>query len=313
MKKVLTTLVIVSLFTFTFGVKIGITQIVEHPALNKIYQAVIDYLEDSGVDFEYEHQSAQNSFQNAITIANKFKTDVDIIVAIATPSAQAAATEIKDKPVVFSAVTDPISAGLIPKFGKNPGNVVGISDMVPVETHVNLMRTMFPDAKNLAILYNTGEANSVFLADQTKKFGPQLGFNVIEITGTNANELVTSLNAQANRIDVAYLYTDNLVASSAEILGQVFEKNKIPVVAGDIDIARKTSVLGFGFDYYQVGIETGKIVLDLINGKKPNEIESRIVGADALTFYINLDRAQDLDINIPQQFLDIADEIVDTN
>ncbi len=105
MKKVLTTLVIVSLFTFAFGVKIGITQIVEHPALNKIYQGIVDYLEESGVDFEYEHQSAQNSFQNAITIANKFKTDVDIIVAIATPSAQAAATEIKDKPVVFSAVT----------------------------------------------------------------------------------------------------------------------------------------------------------------------------------------------------------------
>lgn len=313
MKKLALTLSVILLVTLSFSVKIGITQIVDHPALNQIYEGVLDYLEEKNVDFEFEHQSAQGAFQNAIAIANKFKNDVDIIVAIATPSAQAAATEIKDKPVVFSAVTDPISAGLIPKFGKNPGNVVGISDMVPVETHVNLMRSLFPNAINLAILYNPGEANSVFLAEQTKKFGSQVGFNVIEITGTNANELVTSLNANANRIDVGYLYTDNLVASSAEILGQVFEKLNIPVVAGDIDIARNTSVLGFGFDYYQVGIETGKIVYDLINGKKPSEIDSRVLSADSLIFYINLDRAKNLNVTIPQQFIEIADEVVGVN
>jgi len=313
MKKLALTLSVILLVTLSFSVKIGITQIVDHPALNQIYEGVLDYLEEKNVDFEFEHQSAQGAFQNAIAIANKFKNDVDIIVAIATPSAQAAATEIKDKPVVFSAVTDPISAGLIPKFGKNPGNVVGISDMLPVETHVNLMRSLFPNAINLAILYNPGEANSVFLAEQTKKFGSQVGFNVIEITGTNANELVTSLNANANRIDVGYLYTDNLVASSAEILGQVFEKLNIPVVAGDIDIARNTSVLGFGFDYYQVGIETGKIVYDLINGKKPSEIDSRVLSADSLIFYINLDRAKNLNVTIPQQFIEIADEVVGVN
>ncbi|PNR96703.1 ABC transporter substrate-binding protein [Petrotoga sp. 9PWA.NaAc.5.4] len=310
MKKVGVMLIVLLLFSMAFSVKIGITQIVDHPALNKIYDGIVDYLNESGVKFEVDHQSAQNNFQNAIAIANKFKTDVDIIVAIATPSAQAAATTIKDKPVVFSAVTDPISAGLIPKWGKNPGNVVGISDMVPVETHVNLMRTIFPEAKNLAILYNPGEANSVFLAQETKRIAPALNFKVIEITGTTVNELVTSLNANANRIDIAYLYTDNLVASSAEILGQIFDKLGIPVIAGDIDIAKNTSVIGFGFNYYQVGIETGKIVLDLINGKKPSEIESRIVGANALTFYINLDRAKKLNVKVPQEFIDIADEVV---
>ena len=311
MKRLVLTLLLVSLFTLTFAVvKVGITQIVEHPALNKIYEGIVDVLNSSGLDVEIEYQNAQNVFQNAIAIAKKLKTDVDIIVAIATPSAQAAATEIKDKPVVFSAVTDPISAGLIPKFGKNSGNVVGISDMVPVETHVKLIKTIFPNAKNLAVLYNPGEANSVFIAQETKKYGSQIGLNVIEITGTSANELVTSLHANANRIDVAYLSTDNLVASSAEILGQVFEKLGIPVVAGDIDIARNTAVLGFGFDYYQLGVETGQIVLDLINGKKPSEIESRIVSANALSFYINLDRAKKLNITIPQEFLEIADEVV---
>ncbi|MCK9439585.1 ABC transporter substrate-binding protein [Patescibacteria group bacterium] len=311
MKRLVSTLLLVCLLTLSFAVvKVGITQIVEHPALNKIYEGIVDVLKSSGLDVEIEHQSAQNVFQNAIAIAKKFKTDVDIVVAIATPSAQAAATEIKDKPVVFSAVTDPISAGLIPKFGKNSGNVVGISDMVPVETHVNLIKTIFPNAKNLAVLYNPGEANSVFIAQETKKYGSQIGLNVIEITGTSASELVTSLHANANRIDVAYLSTDNLVASSSEILGQVFEKLAIPVVGGDIDIARNTSVLGFGFDYYQLGVETGQIVLDLINGKKPSEIESRIVSANALSFYINLDRAKKLNITIPQEFLEIADEVV---
>lgn len=311
MKRLVSTLLVVVLFTLSFAVvKVGITQIVDHPALNRIYEGVVDVLKSSGVEVQIEHQSAQGVFQNAIAIAKKFKTDVDIIVAIATPSAQAAANEIKDKPVVFSAVTDPISAGLIPKFGKNPGNVVGISDMVPVETHVNLIKTIFPNAKNLAVLYNPGEANSVFIAQETKKYGSQVGLNVIEITGTSANELVTALHANANRIDVAYLSTDNLVASSAEILGQVFEKLGIPVVAGDVDIARKTAVLGFGFDYYRAGVETGQIVLDIINGKSPSEIESRIVSADALTFYINLDRSEKLKITIPKEFLEIADEVV---
>jgi len=151
MKRLVLTLLLVSLFTLTFAVvKVGITQIVEHPALNKIYEGIVDVLNSSGLDVEIEYQNAQNVFQNAIAIAKKLKTDVDIIVAIATPSAQAAATEIKDKPVVFSAVTDPISAGLIPKFGKNSGNVVGISDMVPVETHVKLIKTIFPNAKKFS-------------------------------------------------------------------------------------------------------------------------------------------------------------------
>jgi len=289
-----------------FSVTIGVTQIVEHPALNSIFEGLKDELSDVE-DVVYDHQIAQGSFQNATQIAKKFNNDSDIIVAIATPSAQAAANSITNKPIVFSAVTDPIAAGLIGNMGLNSGNIVGISDMLPVELHMKLIKNYMPNVKNVGLLYNTGEVNSKKIVELANVFTKELHLNTIEISGSNINELITGINSRGNEVDVFYIFTDNLVASSIELLANTFEDKNIPAISGDIDLARASSVIGFGFDYRSLGVETGKLVKRIINGEKVSNIESTFMPGSALQLYVNLERANSFGINIPQELLDKAD------
>lgn len=318
MKKLITAMVIfLSLVVVGFSVvKIGVTQIVDHPALDAVVKGMISFLEDSGFevgkDIIIERQSAQGSMQNAVAIAKKFASeDVDIVVAVATPSAQACAQAITDRPIVFSAVTDPVGAGLIKQFGKNEGNIVGISDMVPVATHLKLIRMLFPEAQKVGVIYNPGEANSVTLTEIAKSAAPSVGFTIVDIPGTTPNEMITALNSIGPNVDVIYVGTDNTVASSIQAIGSAAIKLKKPIVAADISIARGGGIIGFGFNYFQVGIETGRIVLALLKGAKPSEIESRILGPDSLELFVNLDLAKALGVEIPKELVERADIVVE--
>lgn len=311
------TVVVILLSIVGFGVvKIGVTQIVDHPALDAVVKGMISFLEESGFevgkDIVLDRQSAQGSVQNAVAIAKKFASeDIDIVVAVTTPSAQACAQAITDRPVVFSAVTDPIGAGLIKQFGKNEGNIVGISDMVPVATHLKLIRMVFPEAKKVGVIYNPGEANSVTLTEIAKSAAPSLGFTIVDIPGTTPNEMITALNSIGPSVDVIYVGTDNTVASSIQAIGSAAIKLKKPIVAADISIARGGGIIGFGFNYFQVGIETGRIVLALLKGAKPSEIESRILGPDSLELFVNLDLAKALGVEIPKELVERADIVVE--
>ncbi|PWJ95504.1 putative ABC transport system substrate-binding protein [Oceanotoga teriensis] len=297
-------------FIFVFSLKIGISQIVDHPVLNSVYEGVIDALNAEGIQADIDYQNAQGIFQNALAIAKKFKNDADFVVAISTPSAQAAKNEIDDKPIVFSAVSDPVGAGLIENWGKNTSNVVGISDMLPIETHFKLMKVIMPTKKNIAILYNPGEANSKFILDRSKNIGNKIGLNIIEVAGSNVNELITSVNSNIDMIDVVYLITDNLVASSSKILGKIFYDNKIPVVASDQGSSENAAFIGFGFDYYSMGRATGEILIRLINGESTFDMESKVIDSKYLNLYVNLKRAENAGINVPESFILKADKLV---
>jgi putative ABC transport system substrate-binding protein len=290
-----------------FSLTIGVTQIVEHPALNAIFEGLKEELSD--LDLIYDHQIAQGSFQNATQIAKKFNSDADIIVAIATPSAQAAVNSIENKPIVFSAVTDPVAAGLIPKMGLNSGNVVGISDMLPVELHMQLIKRYFPDVVNVGLLFNTGEVNSKKIVELANEYSKNLGLKTIEISGSNINELITGINSRSDEVDIFYIFTDNLVASSIELLSEKFKEKNIPAISGDIDLAKASSVIGFGFDYKSLGLETGKIVRRIVNGEKVSEIESTFMPGNALLLYINQERAKAFNINLPEELINNADII----
>jgi len=235
-----------------FGaVRIGITQIVDHPALNSIYDGIIKALEDAGYkvgkDVIIDRQNAQGNMQNAVAIARKFASDkVDYAVAIATLSAQACAQVITDRPVVFSSVTDPVGAGLIKKLGKNTSNVVGISDMPPVETHLKLIKLVFPQARKIGVIYNPGEPNSVTITNVAKEAASGLNLTVVDIPGTTPSEMIAALNSIGPDVDVLYIGTDNTAASSMEAIGKAALRLKKPIVAADIDIARNGAVLGLG-------------------------------------------------------------------
>ena len=299
-----------------FGaIKIGITQIVDHPALNSIYDGVVKALEDAGYkigkDVVIDRQNAQGNMQNAVAIARKFASDkVDYVVAIATLSAQACAQVITDRPVVFSSVTDPVGAGLIKKLGKNTSNVVGISDMPPVETHLKLIKLVFPQAKKVGVIYNPGEPNSVTITNIAKEAASGLNLTVVDIPGTTPSEMISALNSIGPDVDVLYIGTDNTAASSMEAIGKAALRLKKPIVAADIDIARNGAVLGFGFNYYQVGIETGRMLVQLLKGAKPQDLESRLISPDSLMLYINLDVAKSLGVKVPADLVSRADILV---
>ncbi|TYB92586.1 MAG: ABC transporter substrate-binding protein [Kosmotoga sp.] len=317
MKRLVLVFAILFLMVFTvFPTDIvAITAIVEHPALDAVREGVIDELKDSGlvegVDFEVRFQSAQGSMNTAVSIAQHFLTiEPDVVVAIATPSAQACVNVIKDIPVVFSAVTDPIAASLIEDFGFNSGNVVGISDMTPVLTQFKLIKLIDPNIETVGIIFNPGETNSAVITEFAKEACQELGMELIEITGSTAPEMISSLNALISDVDALYVGTDNTAASSIKSIGSVARNNKVPLIAADIDVARGGGMIGFGFNYYSVGRETGKIVFEILQGKEPSEIESKIVGSDSLLLYVDIDLAEELGITLPESLIDRADILV---
>ncbi|WP_292598048.1 ABC transporter substrate-binding protein [Mesotoga sp. UBA6090] len=315
MKRVLVCLVLL------FGVlglsmqTVGITAIVEHPALDAVRDGVIDVLEENGFkhgeNIVIDFQNAQGSVSTAVTIARQFvSTNPAVMVGIATPSAQALVNASKTIPIVFSAVTDPVSASLVPSFGKNPGNVVGISDMTPVKTQLQLLKLTLPQVETVGIIYNSGEANSVTIREFAKEACDALGLKLIDITGSTTVEMVTSLNAQIKDVDAIYIGTDNTAASSIESISKVALRENIAIVAADIDIARSGGLIGFGFNYYQVGRATGELVVEILMGTPPSELETKILGQDSLILFVNTDIAEQIGVEIPQSVLDLANLVV---
>src|SRR6056297_1177528 len=313
MKRLLAILVLTALL-LTVGLsmyRVGITAIVEHPALEAVRQGILDKLEENGLilgeDFEELYQTAQGDMNTAVSIAKQFSnSNLDVAVGISTPSAQACANAMKNIPVVFSAVTDPVGASLIEKLGKNSGNVCGISDMTPVRTQIRLMKLVMPQAQTVGIIYNSSEANSVSIRNSAKETCDELGMELVEIIGSNTSEMINALNAVVSSVDFIYIGTDNTAASS---IAAIAKTAKTPIMAGDIDIARGGGVIGFGFDYYNAGLETGEIVYKLLTGVPVSEIESRLISADSLILYIDLDLANEIGIEVPANVVSRANII----
>ena len=316
MKKILVVLVLLASILSFSVTRVSITSIIEHPALDMIRDGIIDFMSENGFtedNVKLDFQSAQGSINTAVTIARQFVSDgADVIVGIATPSAQACVNATKDIPVVFAAVTDPVGAGLISVLGKNDSNVVGTSDMTPVTTQLKLLKLCFPDAVKVGVVYNPSEVNSLTTLKFAKDAADSLGLTVVEIAGTNTYEMVTSMNAMIDEVDAIYMGNDNTAASCMENLGTVALRAKVPVVVADITMAQKGGVIGFGFDYYQVGRQTGRMVVEILNGKKPSELESEIVAGDSLTLYVNCDRAEEIGMKIPDKVIEKANMLVKT-
>jgi len=317
MKKVLgLVLVMMVLVVMVSGAKIGITAIVEHPALDAVRDGILDRLAElgyvQGENLDVMVQTAQGNMTNAVSIASHFVSEKpDVVVGISTPSAQALANATDKIPVVFSAVTDPVAAGLVPQMGLNAGNVVGISDMTPVKTQLKLILYLLPNVKKIGILTNPGETNSTVLTQHAKVACEELGLELVEIVGTTTAEMIASMSALAPSVDAVYAGTDNTAASCMSSLQQIALKNGIAIMAGDISMARSGGLIGFGFDYYRMGLETGNMVAQLLEGKKPEELESRMVKADSLQLYLDLDIAAQLGIEVPEALLEQADFIVE--
>lgn len=293
---------------------IGISQFVEHPALDSARKGFIDGLKEAGFEegknVNFEVENAQADFPTTQTIASKFVGEkVDMILAIATPSAQSAANATKDIPILITAVTDPVSAGLAKSLEKPETNVTGTTDMNPIKEQLELLKQILPNAKNVGILYNAAEANSKIQVDIAKKAAEELGLTIHEATVANSSEVNQAVQSIAGKIDALYVPTDNTVVSAIGAVVKVCNDAKIPVIGSERGQVEGGALTTLGIDYYLLGKQTGAIAARVLKGEKPADIP--IEGSKDLKLIINKKSADTLGIKIPDELMSKADEIVE--
>ncbi|MDR0623977.1 MAG: ABC transporter substrate-binding protein [Treponema sp.] len=292
-------------------VRIGIAKIVQHEALDACETGIIDALKERGVDAAFDLQNANGDMNTAAQIAAKFKTDkVNVAVGIATPIAVALANTLKDTPVVFSAVTDPVGASLVTTLSRGEGNVTGLSDAIPTGDHIALFKEI-AGIRTLGYIYTSSEANSISALTLVEEACQAQGLQLVTQAISTSAELRQAAEAIVNRVDGIYLTTDNTVFSALSALVQVFGAAKKPIFSGDVTGAFSGGcMIASGFNYYKAGIATGNIVADILEGKKPQDIPVKfLTDPSESDLLFDLDAAKNCGITIPQRYLSMANYI----
>ncbi|MBE9028630.1 ABC transporter substrate-binding protein [filamentous cyanobacterium LEGE 11480] len=292
---------------------VSVTQIVEHPSLNAVRDGLKEELVLAGFDpdktLNWQWESAQGNPPTATQIAQKFVGESpNVIVAISTPSAQSAAQASKQTPVIFSAVTDPINAKLVTQLEKPGGLITGVRDFAPADKHLDLIAKLVPKAKRVGVIYNAGESNSVSIVNFVKQSAPARKMTVVEATVSNSAEVATAAKSLVGRADVIYVPTDNTIVSALNSVLQVGIKNKLPVFSGDNESVEKGAIASLGFNYKDIGKQTGKMVVRVLKGEKPGEIS--VESPSQVELVVNPKAAQQMGVKIPDAMLKEAVKVV---
>lgn len=258
--------------------KIGIAKIVQHVALDDVERGIIDVINEAGFTVKYDLQNANGDVNTAAQIAAKYKDDrVDLAVGIATPVALALANTIKDIPIVFGTVTDPLSTGLVTTLEHGEGNVTGMSDFVDTEAHIALFQDV-AGIKTLGYIYTSNEGNSISSLNLVQDACKRLGLQLVTQAITNSSEVKAAAEAIVDRVDGIYLTTDNTVFSALASLVQVFGNAKKPIFSADVTGAQAGGILmASGFNYYKAGRATGEMCVQILNGATPEELPVRFM------------------------------------
>ncbi len=278
-------------------IKIGITQIVDHPALNAVRDGFIDEMTELGyirdIDVVYDLQNAQGDMATANTIAQKFVSEgVDLIVSIATPNTQAAINATTTIPIVFSAVTDPLGSGFVLNLESSGNNVTGISDLTPVRKQFELIKEILPEAKAVGTIYNAAEPNSILTNELAKEACADLGLKLIEATISSSADVLLAARSLVGKVDAIYISTDNATVSALDAVVQVTNENNIPLVLADPTTLKQGALVALGFNYYQHGQQTAPIVIKILEGAKPTDIPVQF--AKNVQLAVNLDTAKEI-------------------
>lgn len=293
--------------------RIGISKIVAHPALDAVEKGVQDELAARGITAVYDLQNANGDVNTATQIATKFKRDkVDVIVAIATPMAVSAANSVRDIPVVFSVVTDPVSAGLVPNLSKGEGNVTGLSDKTDIYAHLELFKRI-AGIKTLGHIFTSSEANSAAALAELEDACKKLSIELVVQSINNSSEVKQATEAIIRRVDGIYLTTDNTVYSALPALVEVALSQKKPVFSSDPTSAIEGGcVIASGFDYYKAGRATGVMVADILGGKNPDSMPTKfLTDPSEQNLLLDLDAAKICGITLPEDLVKSANQIIE--
>ena len=292
--------------------KIGVVQIMQHASLDLANKGFIDGLKERGYDESkvvFDQQNAQGDQSNLRSITARFKNEKPaLICAIATPSAQAVANEIKDIPIVATAVTDFVSAKLVKSNEEPGGNVTGVSDLTPVHAQLDLGRKLVHGAKRVGLIYCSSEVNSEIQAAMVKAYCRDNQLEVVERTVNSVNDIQQVAESLVGACDFIYVPTDNVIASSVPTLVKVTDAAKIPVIAGAGSMAKDGALAALSVDYYTLGKRTAYLAADILDGKVKPE-NTKIGYQTEYTLIINEKSRETLGLQIPGDIMKSAEKI----
>ena len=292
---------------------VAITAIVEHPSLDQIRDGVKDELIASGFklneNLQVQYRSAQGSSATAAQIARQFvAAKPDVIVAIATPSAQATVAATKQIPVVFAGITDPIAAKLIKNWEPTHNNVTGVSDYQEIGPQIEFMKKIVPNVKAVGYIYSPSEINSTVVLKNLQQQLSQQNISLIAVPAQRTADISTAANTLKGKVDLIYTTTDNNVVSAYESLVKFANENKIPLLASFPDAIERGAVAAYGMSYYDVGRQSGKLVVRVLNGEAPGNITPEI--GQALRLVVNIDAAKKQGIDLSADVIKSAYKVI---
>ena len=282
--------------------RIGISQFITHQSLDATRKGFVDELAKQGYvegkNIEIDLQNAQGEQRNLKTISQQLAESSDVVLAIATPSAQSLANTTQTTPVIFSAVTDPVSAKLVESREHPGGNVTGTSDQSSdaISTQINLIKKVLPKAKTIGILYTQSEPNSVVQKDEAKRLLEEKGFTVVEKTILDSNNVKAAAESLMTEVDMVFVPTDNIISSTMETVKQVSIKHKVPVFGGSTEMIAVGGLYNYGTNYEELGRQTARMLIRVLKGEKPENIAVEL--PEKLELHTNKEMADALGIDI---------------
>jgi len=282
--------------------RIGISQFITHQSLDATREGFVDELAKQGYvegkNIEIDLQNAQGEQRNLKTISQQLAESSDVVLAIATPSAQSLANTTQTTPVIFSAVTDPVSAKLVESREHPGGNVTGTSDQSSdaISIQINLIKKVLPKAKTIGILYTQSEPNSVVQKDEAKRILEEKGFTVVEKTILDSNNVKAAAESLMTEVDMVFVPTDNIISSTMETVKQVSIKHKVPVFGGSTEMVAVGGLYNYGTNYEELGRQTARMLIRVLKGEKPENIAVEL--PEKLELHTNQEMADALGIDI---------------
>lgn len=288
----------------TSQIKIGVLQLIEHNALDSAYKGFVDGLKEAGYEdgknIIIDYQNAQGEQANCITIGQKFINDKsDLILAIATPAAQAIANMTKDIPILITAVTDPADSKLVADNNAPGGNVTGTSDLTPVEAQIELLKEIIPNVKTVGLLYCSSEQNSVFQINIAKKKLDAMGIKYIDIAISNLNEIQQVIQNVVGKVEAIYTPTDNMIANGMATVALMTEPAKIPVICGEGGMTMLGGTATYGINYYELGKLTSTQAVSILKGDKKTS-EMPIEYLQKFDLVVNTNMIESIGLTIPE-------------
>ena len=288
----------------TSQIKIGVLQLIEHNALDSAYKGFVDGLKEAGYEdgknIIIDYQNAQGEQANCITIGQKFINDKsDLILAIATPAAQAIANMTKDIPILITAVTDPADSKLVADNNAPGGNVTGTSDLTPVEAQIELLKEIIPNVKTVGLLYCSSEQNSVFQINIAKKKLDAMGIKYIDIAISNLNEIQQVIQNVIGKVEAIYTPTDNMIANGMATVALMTEPAKLPVICGEGGLTMLGGTATYGINYYELGKLTSTQAVSILKGDKKTS-EMPIEYLQKFDLVVNTNMIESIGLTIPE-------------